>query len=635
MINGLMANGLWYFNSQPIYIFTLFTFTNGGISGATGPTSSILTTSLPGYNSIYPGLGTIYALQIMNGIQIWTVPSTGIYTFIVAGASGGFSGNGQYLGGKGAIITAQLSLTVGQTLSILVGQSGGNDTTGANLGSGGGGGGGTFIVLGTTLSSATPLLIAGGGGGAGIGGTGANATGGNATLTVGNGQGFAVNTVSGSAAYPSGSYYSYSTFINGAYGINTPVNTTCFQLGNGVGFGNGGYGCGSSGGGGNNNSSGGGGGGYTGGSGGGQQSGGGGGSCFDSTAPGNIATLYTSSINGQSSGYNTGNGFVYVINNGPLYSFTTFTFTNAGTSGPTGPTSTALTATTPGYNSIYPGLGTIYALQIINGIQYWTVPITGYYSFTLAGAGTTNSSSVNPIKTGYGIVMNISSYQLTAGTIFAILIGQQGQNANGGSGGAGGTFICSVSSASASSLPSATPYFIAGGAGGIGGEAAGVGDAAVGGANANVDATMSTTGRNGTGGNSASGGIGPNGGSINTAGTYQFADAGAGFSGNSGWGGGGCSQSFTNGGLGGTGAPRTYSPGYGGFGGGGCEGAYGGGVGGGGGGYGGGGSGSSDAQGSGGGGGGSYDITGAYAGGSGSAGGNSGQGYATITYLHA
>ena len=286
-----------------------------------------------------------------------------------------------------------------------------------------------------------------------------------------------------------------------------------------------------------------------------------------------------------SSYFNGSSQIIYPYINGV---FATYSFTNGNGIGATGPTSV-----------IYSG----YSVVLSGGIQYWTVPATRNYTFVIAGAGNINTNSLNSVTTGYGVMM-IASYSLIAGSIIAILVGQQGINYNGGSGGAGGTFICSVTSVGA--LSSATKLFIAGGAGGIGYESNAY-------ANTNVNGTFSNIGQNGTGGNAAAGGAGPNGGSINSQSNYKFADAGAGFSGNSAWGGVGCSQSFTNGGTGGISAPNGNS-GYGGFGGGGCEGNYGGGVGGGGGGYGGGGSGSSDGQGSGGGGGGSFDITNTYSG---------------------
>lgn len=89
-----------------------------------------------------------------------------------------------------------------------------------------------------------------------------------------------------------------------------------------------------------------------------------------------------------------------------------FTFTNMGAAGPAGPT--ALT---------YGRIDTVISLS--NGIQYWTVPATGWYSIEAAGAGTANNATENTVQVGYGAVLT-ASVHLIAGQLIAILIGQQG-----------------------------------------------------------------------------------------------------------------------------------------------------------------------------------------------------------------
>jgi hypothetical protein len=292
---------------------------------------------------------------------------------------------------------------------------------------------------------------------------------------------------------------------------------------------------------------------------------------------------------------------------GNLYSFTTFTFTPAGATGSSGPTTLAA------YGTGYPGYGTGYPLTLSGGIQYWYVPDDATYTFTVAGAGSFHTTSSNPIKVGYGVVMN-ASYSLAKGQLVAILVGQQGlYNADAG----GGTFVASVTGVGV--LSTAVPLFVAGGAGGPGGQS--------GGSNDNINGTFSTTGRNGQFSapiNGGSGGVGPAGGKAPTSDPQSWADGGAGFSGNGEWCRRGSSsnvpKSFVNGGTGGT-------NGAGGFGGGAGFGGYSNREGGGGGGYGGGGSGGSVSTGAGGGGGGSYDITGTYSG----TATNVGPGYVTVT----
>jgi len=300
-----------------------------------------------------------------------------------------------------------------------------------------------------------------------------------------------------------------------------------------------------------------------------------------------------------------------------------FTFTNMSATGAFGPTSITYGASTPGY-------GTSNALVLINGIQYWTVPATRSYSFTVAGAGSFNAGTANSVNTGYGIVMTCT-YSLTAGQVLAVIVGQMGltgitggiQTATGGSG-------CSavLSVPYAGFIERATPLFIAGGAGGIGYESNA-------GGNGTVNATLSTTGQKAspsgaTAAQTGLGGVGPDGGKAATDSYSTNGNGGAGFAGLGGlntWSGnwGSVARSILKGA---TGDVTTVIRG--GFGGGGAWnqsrlGSYPGG--GGGGGYGGGGGGGTDGTGAGGGGGGSYDITAAY---SGSA-TNAGMGYVTVT----
>ncbi|MBK7337311.1 MAG: HYR domain-containing protein [Saprospirales bacterium] len=86
-------------------------------------------------------------------IQTWQVPA-GVTSIIVQakGAQGGF------MGGLGADITGEFSVTPGEIIEILVGEQGAIVASTSN--SGGGGGGGSFVVRG-----GTPLLVAGGGAG--------------------------------------------------------------------------------------------------------------------------------------------------------------------------------------------------------------------------------------------------------------------------------------------------------------------------------------------------------------------------------------------------------------------------------------------------------------------------------------
>lgn len=124
------------------------------------------------------------ALSLYTGvIESWTVPSSGVYTLELWGAAGGNCNS--VVGGKGAYVKVNVSLTAGEVLKILVPRAG-QSTTGSSSGYSAGGGGGAFVWKGTS----TLLAAAGGGGGAGsnAGGPGVLTTaGGNAAYSGGNG----------------------------------------------------------------------------------------------------------------------------------------------------------------------------------------------------------------------------------------------------------------------------------------------------------------------------------------------------------------------------------------------------------------------------------------------------------------
>jgi hypothetical protein len=144
--------------------FSSFTFTTGGLSGRTGPSLSELTSSYD--TTTYPWiLDTDYFDMLVNGIQLWTVSSTGTYRITTRGAQG--APTEANAGGRGAIISGEFSLTVGEKLQILVGQTA--SVANNRLYRSSSGGGGSFVVkyTGTTNVLNDVLVIAGGGGGTG------------------------------------------------------------------------------------------------------------------------------------------------------------------------------------------------------------------------------------------------------------------------------------------------------------------------------------------------------------------------------------------------------------------------------------------------------------------------------------
>ena len=123
-----------------LYKFTEFTFTNCDASGREGPT---YTECINWYNDRYSGdiLSPDYDVNIdnksidkwwnvnkyfnmnnNNGIQIWTVPATGLYNITIAGAAGGRASSASQ--GYGALIDLSYRLVKGDKYMLLIGQNG-------------------------------------------------------------------------------------------------------------------------------------------------------------------------------------------------------------------------------------------------------------------------------------------------------------------------------------------------------------------------------------------------------------------------------------------------------------------------------------------------------------------------------
>jgi hypothetical protein len=109
---------------------------------------------------------TTWIFDYTDTEAVWSAPTTGVYDITAYGAQGG--GNVAFGGGLGAEVGGSVALIAGQTLSILVGGSGGPFNP--SFAGGGGGGGGSFVAL----SGVTPFVVAGGGGGAGLSGGGSD-----------------------------------------------------------------------------------------------------------------------------------------------------------------------------------------------------------------------------------------------------------------------------------------------------------------------------------------------------------------------------------------------------------------------------------------------------------------------------
>ncbi len=295
------------------------------------------------------------------------------------------------------------------------------------------------------------------------------------------------------------------------------------------------------------------------------------------------------------------------------YAFSKMLFTPCGATGANGPTLSNCLAQS-NYSSNSWTSNTSF-FNITAGIQFWTVPTSGSYVITAAGA---QGGGYNSNQGGKGVV-ETSTINLTEGQIIQILVGQQGHSSDGSHGsGGGGTFVVATPYNTNSSI-----LMIAGGGGGYGSSGGGANMA--GQTAQNPTSTSTNAGLNGGGGASAESSSGRGGnGFVNgtNAGGSLWAAGGGGFGGNGGGYSGGSiagPMSFINGGTGGPGSPAI---GAGGFGGGGGAGDRGGG----GGGYSGGGGGNNNSYG--GDGGGSY-ITGTLQTAIGGA--NVGDGYVLIT----
>jgi hypothetical protein len=148
-----------------------FTFTEAGATGRIGPTQ-------PQLDSAYLGTELEGSVTSDSGIQVWTVPQSGLYRIEMSGASGGNAiegNNGSFNGGLGARVAGEFNLTAGEVLKIIIGQEGVTPTAYDSLG---GGGGGSFVWKSTGNQL---LAAAGGGGGAGDGYSGTGADGGHGT----------------------------------------------------------------------------------------------------------------------------------------------------------------------------------------------------------------------------------------------------------------------------------------------------------------------------------------------------------------------------------------------------------------------------------------------------------------------
>lgn len=236
-----------------LYAFTDATFSPGGAVNKTGPTLSQARTGLTGTGVSVWKNDTLY-FNTSGGIQLWTVPADGDYRIETWGASGG--GYGSAIGGYGSRMRGDFTLTSGDVIKILVGQTGGASY--------GGGGGMTAVATNTN----TPLIVSGGGnttsawhstrshattnttgvnGSSGMAG-GSGGAGGNSSAGSFGGAGFTGNPTGGDScsatrplSFTNGGTGGYSCNAIGGFGGGSASDGCCYGAsGAGGGYGGGG-----------------------------------------------------------------------------------------------------------------------------------------------------------------------------------------------------------------------------------------------------------------------------------------------------------------------------------------------------------------------------------------------------------
>jgi hypothetical protein len=139
---------------------------------------------------------------------------------------------------------------------------------------------------------------------------------------------------------------------------------------------------------------------------------------------------------------------------GLLYPFATATFTPGSQTGYTGPSLAQAQAGISGSGDLSWRTNSSF-FDVASGIQIWTVPKSGTYTITAAGARGGQSQGWGPWG-GNGATMR-GDFTLISGEKIKILTGQQGDSNYYDAGGGGGSFVTRTDN---------TPLIVAGGGGG-------------------------------------------------------------------------------------------------------------------------------------------------------------------------
>lgn len=233
-----IENGIaWFMKVVPLNTKFKIMFSNCTATGVYGPGWTLMQHTYQNipeiWNYLYPDVW-----MKRQGLLGWVVPFTCSYRISVAGASGGnviHSGFTNF-GGRGAVITADYNLNIGDMLIISVGQQGGSattytGTTGTTCA--GGGGGLSSVVLNGMNSSymgtnngsnGTPLALLCAGGGPGAPGGTASATNGqNASTTPTTGSATPSNFDGGNFTLSGAGLFASTGRANGWNDINSLV----------------------------------------------------------------------------------------------------------------------------------------------------------------------------------------------------------------------------------------------------------------------------------------------------------------------------------------------------------------------------------------------------------------------------
>ena len=236
-----------------LYSFTSHTFTNAAATGRYGPTFAQMKTA---YASEVWEQDTAFFNEISGkqGFQLWTIPKTGSYTIKAYGASGTLGGNSS--AGRPAWTQGTFSLTRGQKLTIIVGQSSPLPISTNNAG---GGGGASWVLkedFGSSEATASSLYLVAGGGGGGTAANGggfsfAHADAGRSQASLqnswtaassgdfgsGGGASYGINGDGAGTPGPSGGKNPYNGAAGGNYGYNSSSYNGTGGFGGGGGSG--------------------------------------------------------------------------------------------------------------------------------------------------------------------------------------------------------------------------------------------------------------------------------------------------------------------------------------------------------------------------------------------------------------